>query len=133
MVLRRARPRLASSPSHHLATLLAPPPLYSSPIRAAQMPSSDIPYANPKLVVRCDECLKSRWCQRCHKWWCETCFQPGAATSTEQALELINEIVDAGPVGEFDAGLVVKPPAGTDRLRRAQLRYIWVFVLNPAS
>jgi hypothetical protein len=101
------------SPSHHLP-LLAPPPLYSSSIRAAQMPSSDIPYADPKLVVRCDECLKSRWCQRCHKWWCETCFQPGAATFTElQALELINEIVDAGPVGEFDAGLVVA--AGEDR------------------
>jgi hypothetical protein len=71
-----------ASPSHHLP-LLAPPPLYSSSIRAAQMPSSDIPFTNPKLIVRCDECLKTRWCQRCHKWWCESCFQPGTLTELQ--------------------------------------------------
>lgn len=73
------------SPSHHLP-LLAPPPLTSSTIRAAQMPSSSsiVRYKVPKLIARCKDCLRSRWCERCHKWWCESCYNPGTWTLLQE-------------------------------------------------
>ncbi|QDS75450.1 hypothetical protein FKW77_004081 [Venturia effusa] len=71
------------SPSHHLP-LLAPPPLHASSIRAAQ-----IPYTKdgsiPRLYVRCTECLKNRWCERCNKWWDESCYKPGDTRTEFQA------------------------------------------------
>ena len=24
--------------------------------------------------MRCEDCLKGRWCERCHKWWDEDCY-----------------------------------------------------------
>ena len=60
------------SPTSHLP-LIAPVPLYSSSVRAAQMPpveGSEV----PPLITRCMNCLKDRWCKRCNAWWCETCY-----------------------------------------------------------
>jgi hypothetical protein len=64
------------SPSHHLP-LLSPPPLHSSSIRAAQWPhTKDNSTDLPRLFVRCKDCLKHRWCERCGKWWDESCYMP---------------------------------------------------------
>ncbi|THW07997.1 hypothetical protein D6D25_07977 [Aureobasidium pullulans] len=56
--------------------LLAPPPLHASTIRSAQRPtlpqSLETP---PPLILRCTECVRDRWCQRCNKWWCENCYE----------------------------------------------------------
>jgi hypothetical protein len=69
------------SPSHELP-LLAPPPFTNYSIRAAQMPSSSFLGDQARMIARCTECLRGRWCERCHKWWCEPCYNP---TSTQQA------------------------------------------------
>ena len=66
-----------SSPSHQLP-LIAPPPQHSSSIRAAQWPHTRDPRVDmpPRLFIRCKECLKHRWCERCGKWWDEACYMP---------------------------------------------------------
>jgi hypothetical protein len=81
------------SPAHELP-LLAPPPLLSSTIRAAQMPSSAaiVRYRVPKLIARCKECLKNRWCERCHKWWCESCYSPGS-WAQNQSREVLDNLI----------------------------------------
>ena len=56
--------------------LLAPPPLFSSTIKSAKSPfivSKEFAKER-KLVARCLECLQSRYCESCHKWWCEQCY-----------------------------------------------------------
>ncbi|KAI9786114.1 MAG: hypothetical protein M1839_007524 [Geoglossum umbratile] len=55
--------------------LLAPPPLHSSRIRAAKMPSSAAYDGEMRLLIaRCEDCLRNRWCELCNKWWCEDCY-----------------------------------------------------------
>lgn len=54
--------------------LLSPPPLHSSHVSDAQRPASRIDGRFPQLVVRCEQCLVDRWCERCIKWWCERCY-----------------------------------------------------------
>ncbi|KAF2262470.1 hypothetical protein CC78DRAFT_467974 [Lojkania enalia] len=58
--------------------LLSPLPLHSSSVRAAQMPRTLKGSRPPPLFVRCEECLKGRWCERCHKWWDENCYTGSA-------------------------------------------------------
>ena len=62
-----------NSPASELP-LLSPLPLHSSSIRAAQMPHTIDGSKPPPLFVRCEDCLKGRWCERCHKWWDEDCY-----------------------------------------------------------
>ncbi|CZT12149.1 uncharacterized protein RCO7_11147 [Rhynchosporium graminicola] len=66
--------------------LLAPPPLHSSTVKAAKTP---FPGFGDELLLRCTDCLRSRFCENCHKWWCEDCYEiadgggffvPGSAT-----------------------------------------------------
>ncbi len=52
--------------------LLAPPPLHSSTIKAAKTP---YPHFEDMLLVRCMDCLRNRFCESCHKWWCEDCYE----------------------------------------------------------
>ncbi|KAL2063174.1 hypothetical protein VTL71DRAFT_6246 [Oculimacula yallundae] len=52
--------------------LLAPPPLHSSTVKAAKTP---FPRFADELVLRCTDCLRSRFCENCHKWWCEDCYE----------------------------------------------------------
>ncbi|KAF2665379.1 hypothetical protein BT63DRAFT_63260 [Microthyrium microscopicum] len=77
------------SPSYQLP-LLAPPPFNTVSIRAAQMPSSSYMYLepNPRVIARCLDCIRERWCERCHKWWCESCYDIPAQrhTASENAL-----------------------------------------------
>ncbi|KAJ4304973.1 hypothetical protein N0V90_000501 [Kalmusia sp. IMI 367209] len=54
--------------------LLSPVPLHSSSLRAAQIPQTVDGSRPPPLFVRCEDCLKGRWCERCHKWWDEDCY-----------------------------------------------------------
>lgn len=54
--------------------LLSPPPSHGATVRAGQIPH----FASntyPKLILRCEECLRGRWCERCNRWWCEDCYQ----------------------------------------------------------
>jgi len=73
------------SPPHHLP-LLAPPPLHSSTVKAAQKP---LFYGNDDealgIILRCVDCLRGRWCERCQwKWWCENCYAPSTRTQLQQ-------------------------------------------------
>ncbi|KAF2731356.1 hypothetical protein EJ04DRAFT_498794 [Polyplosphaeria fusca] len=61
------------SPASELP-LLTPVPIHSSSIRAAQMPRAHGCHGSVPLFARCEECLKGRWCERCHKWWDEECY-----------------------------------------------------------
>lgn len=64
--------------------LLAPIPLHSSTTKSAKSP----PQGNveKKLLVRCIECLKRRYCESCHRWWCEECYDvPGQGYNTSAA------------------------------------------------
>ena len=73
------------SPSHHLP-LLAPPPLHSSTVKAAQKPLvSSNDGETLGMVARCADCLRGRWCERCQwKWWCENCYTPATRTQLQQ-------------------------------------------------
>lgn len=46
-----------------------PVPLLSSDIRVACKAAE----AREGDVLRCEDCAKERWCERCGKWWCEAC------------------------------------------------------------
>lgn len=73
--------------------LLAPPPLHSSTVREAQRPFSTgvVDGKEPCLIARCKHCLRGRWCERCHKWWCEDCYEipsRGSSSSTSSLTQL---------------------------------------------
>lgn len=57
--------------------LLSPPPTHSSTVRAAQYPqmASSKTEGFPKLILRCEDCLRGRWCERCNRFWCESCYE----------------------------------------------------------
>lgn len=57
-----------------LFPLLSPVPLHGSSVRAAQLPHTTYASVPPPLIVRCEDCLKGRWCERCHRWWDEDCY-----------------------------------------------------------
>ncbi|KAF2199249.1 hypothetical protein GQ43DRAFT_420698 [Delitschia confertaspora ATCC 74209] len=72
--------------------LLTPVPLHSTSIRATQMPHTIDGGSSPPLIVRCEDCLKGRWCERCHKWWDESCYTASAiAQRTQLQLVEFNE------------------------------------------
>ncbi|QSZ30992.1 hypothetical protein DSL72_000553 [Monilinia vaccinii-corymbosi] len=54
--------------------LLSPLPLHASSIKAAKTPF-DWSTSRRKLMVRCMDCLRNRYCENCRKWWCEDCYQ----------------------------------------------------------
>ncbi|PVI06148.1 hypothetical protein DM02DRAFT_610099 [Periconia macrospinosa] len=78
--------------------LLSPVPLHSSSIRAAQMPRTLDGSKAPPLYVRCEDCLKGRWCERCHKWWGEDCYTGSTvAQRTElQQTEFMEDVESNG-------------------------------------
>ena len=62
-----------TSPEQHLP-LLAPLPLHTSTVKAAQrLHTNGLPH--PPFIARCRQCLKDRWCERCNAWWCESCYK----------------------------------------------------------
>ncbi|MCJ1338030.1 hypothetical protein MMC09_003314 [Bachmanniomyces sp. S44760] len=76
-----------SSPLDQLP-LIAPPPRHSSALRAAQQPAVDALGDQPPLLyARCVACLFDRYCESCHKFWCENCYE-GEAESTARYTEM---------------------------------------------
>ncbi|KAF2647620.1 hypothetical protein K491DRAFT_709138 [Lophiostoma macrostomum CBS 122681] len=65
--------------------LLSPPPIHSCSTRAAQIPHTTDGSRPPPLFVRCEDCVKGRWCERCNKWWDEDCY---SVSSIAQRTEL---------------------------------------------
>jgi hypothetical protein len=65
--------------------LLNPVPLHGSTLHAAKMPQTTDGSCPPALYARCEDCLKGRWCERCHKWWDEDCY---AGSTVAQRTEL---------------------------------------------
>lgn len=72
--------------------LLAPPPVHSSNIKAAQRPTgastnsrtNQAGNSNSKprrFIARCMECIRDRYCWACCKWWCEKCYALGQMDS----------------------------------------------------
>ncbi len=55
--------------------LLAPPPFHSSTVRAATRSNLTINGKKARLLHRCRDCLRGRYCESCHKWWCEDCYE----------------------------------------------------------
>lgn len=55
--------------------LLAPPPFHSSTIKAATRSNKTINEKKARLLQRCRDCLRGRYCESCHKWWCENCYE----------------------------------------------------------
>lgn len=67
--------KFGTSPMDRLP-LLAPVPLHSSTTKSAKIPLQG--EVEKKLLVRCIECLKNLYCESCHRWWCEDCYEiPG--------------------------------------------------------
>ncbi|KAF2086715.1 hypothetical protein K490DRAFT_12972, partial [Saccharata proteae CBS 121410] len=85
----------SKSPQSHLP-LLSPLNLHASTIRAAQKPSTlDVTSLSPPpLIVRCEDCLRGRWCERCNKWWDEHCYA-GGVPNTLTALQMTEMAEDA--------------------------------------
>ena len=74
--------------------LLAPVPLHSSTAKSARAPfQGDV---EKKLLVRCIECLKDRYCESCHRWWCEDCYQGPA-----QDQNISNEFAESWETGSI--------------------------------
>lgn len=119
-----------SSPEYTLP-LLSPPPLHASTVRAAQRPDQastpvlvndaagmsagarrldnaesapSLAHGYPRLLLRCEDCLRGRWCERCNRWWCEDCYHEPVSRShlrTDlQQVELREELRQNGWEGE---------------------------------
>ena len=86
------------SPDYSLP-LLSPPPSHSSTVRAAQYPQNHAGGGTPKLILRCEDCLRGRWCEHCNRWWCEECYKEPVSrvqpTELRQA-ELREELREGG-------------------------------------
>jgi hypothetical protein len=63
--------------------LLAPPPMHASTVRSAQKPIVEDGNV-PLLILRCSDCLRERFCEKCHKWWCEDCYQEPVSRAKRQ-------------------------------------------------
>jgi len=58
--------------------LVAPAPLHSSTIKVACKGADGNPTAD---VLRCEMCVRERWCEGCGQWWCEDCATEKVSTS----------------------------------------------------
>lgn len=80
--------------------LLGPAPLHSSTVRAALRPERQVDGRFPSLILRCEDCLRQRWCEQCNRWWCEDCYAEPvsrAALRTEmQQVELREQLQENG-------------------------------------
>ncbi|KAK4099419.1 hypothetical protein N658DRAFT_498342 [Parathielavia hyrcaniae] len=72
--------------------LLAPPPMHSASLHVAMCPAgqtvrSRLPFIptvkqqKARLIPRCFDCIRDRYCGRCHQWWCESCYIGPRASS----------------------------------------------------
>lgn len=72
----------------HQATmpLLSPPPIHAATARAAQRPDT-VTGAPPPLFLRCEDCLRGRWCERCDRFWCEDCYVEPVSRAQSHTLQ----------------------------------------------
>lgn len=78
--LRRKTPGQGSG--HELPpVVIAPVPLTTSSLRAAcSVPGYDGDDGGARQdVLRCETCVTNRMCNKCDRWWCETCVDPDQA------------------------------------------------------
>lgn len=83
----------------------APVPIASSEIRIACNEEA-------RDVLRCESCVKNRWCEGCGKWWCEDCLklQEGGDNkvsccrfaSSSYSLAFLDSAWEISMVGDFD-------------------------------
>ncbi|KAF7919491.1 uncharacterized protein EAE98_009331 [Botrytis deweyae] len=84
-----------------LFPLLSPVPLHVSTAKAAKTPFEGSS-SREKLMVRCVDCLRTRYCEACRKWWCEDCFegtQPISSTSSSPLLPSMVPEVESSKFG----------------------------------
>lgn len=67
-------PALCGQSPDHALPLLGPVPTHASTVRAAVRPEQRSDGSYPQLFLRCEDCLRSRWCEQCNRWWCEDCY-----------------------------------------------------------
>jgi hypothetical protein len=108
--------------------LLAPPPRHSSTIRAAQTPyHSGSPV--PPIILRCESCMRGRWCERCGKWWCEACYQSEIDTRTAmQKVELLEsqaQVSDGNLEFKVHMGLCVQSCLVSEMMSGAGSNGMW--------
>ncbi|KAM3421298.1 hypothetical protein BST61_g1698 [Cercospora zeina] len=102
---------------HDALPLLAPVPLHSSTVRGCVRPEPQEDGKFPHLILRCEDCLRGRWCEQCNRWWCENCYQePPSRVSlrTEmQHLEMQEDLQREGwaAVNNAPNGNQVKAPS----------------------
>lgn len=70
--------------------VLTPPPTHNSTLHAAQCPLTvGTEDRSRSLLLRCEDCLRGRWCERCNKWWCEDCYQEPAYQTIPTELQQV--------------------------------------------
>lgn len=87
--------------------LLSPPTIHSSTIKAAKQPLQGIGIEK-KLLVRCIDCLRTRYCEGCHKWWCEDCYETSSGYSSNQPWDLGFESAHSDKTVKVHMGLCVE-------------------------
>lgn len=85
------------SPAHHLP-LLGPPSNWSASVANLQIPNLTSGLTYPPLYVRCQDCLRGRWCERCNKWWDETCYTVPENGGQQRRQEEVRDVIDSGDV-----------------------------------
>jgi hypothetical protein len=67
--------------------VVAPVPVTTSDIKVAcRAPDAED-------VLRCETCVKNRWCERCGKWWCESCAGENADKVGDRPNQFSSETV----------------------------------------
>lgn len=87
--------------------LLAPPTIHSSTTKAAKTPFDGISIEK-RLLVRCVTCLHNRYCEGCHKWWCEDCYEINPGYNLHQSWNLRTELADSEKNVKVHMGLCVE-------------------------
>lgn len=83
-------PSIFSKSPESALPLLAPPPSHAATVRAAQRPNTQ-DGTFPSIYLRCEDCLRGRWCERCNRWWCEDCYKEPVSRLDSLQLENIGE------------------------------------------
>ena len=93
-----------ASPAPHLP-LLSPMSRHSTVASSSQRPSSTLNPSNIPFIARCEGCLRGRWCERCLKWWCESCYNEAWAEKRSSKVRR----------GSLEAGVL--PNSGDDCIK----------------
>jgi hypothetical protein len=110
------RPAVFGKCAESSLPLLSPPPSHSSTIRAAQYPQTDAQTSAgfPKLILRCEDCLRGRHCERCNRWWCEDCYNEPPSRLNNlthmQQTEMVDRLREDLQWNGWDGHTQTKPP-----------------------